>query len=101
MSGRGNSGPGRDEPGQSLPEQVAGAAVEAVRRVPLRTRLAIVMISVAAALVALVAGLRYGVLLPQARLGIEAAADGLKVGRFGRLRVEGLSGDIFRDLRVA
>src|SRR5579862_6252248 len=45
-------------------------------------------------------GLRYGVLLPQGRLLIEAAADGLKIGRFGRLRIEGLSGDVWRDLSV-
>jgi translocation and assembly module TamB len=46
------------------------------------------------------ATLRYGVLLPQARLLIEVRADGLKVGRFGRLRIEGLSGDVWHDLSV-
>ena len=39
-------------------------------------------------------------LLPQTRLLIEAGADGLKVGRFGRLKIEGLSGDIWRDVGV-
>ena len=48
-----------------------------------------------------IAGVRYGALLPQTRLLIQAAANGLKVGRFGRLRIEGLSGDIWRDVRVA
>ena len=43
---------------------------------------------------------RYGVLLPQARLMIEARTDGLKVGRMGRLKIEGLSGDIWRDLTI-
>jgi translocation and assembly module TamB len=43
---------------------------------------------------------RYGVLLPQVRLLIEARTDGLKLGRFGRLKVEGLTGDVWRDLRV-
>lgn len=52
-------------------------------------------------LAGLVVGLRYGVLLPQARLLIEAATDGLKVGRFGRLRIEGLAGDVWTDLRIA
>jgi translocation and assembly module TamB len=47
-----------------------------------------------------VAATRYGVLLPQARLMIEARADGLKVGRLGRLKIEGLSGDIWRDLTI-
>jgi len=43
---------------------------------------------------------RYGVLLPQVRLLIEARTDGLKLGRIGRLKIEGLSGDIWRDARV-
>jgi translocation and assembly module TamB len=51
-------------------------------------------------LLAGVATLRYGVLLPQARILIEARADGLKIGRVGRLKVEGLSGDIWRDVRA-
>jgi len=45
-------------------------------------------------------GARYGVLLPQGRFMIEAAASGLKVGRLGRLNVEGISGDIWRDVTV-
>ena len=45
-------------------------------------------------------GLRYGVLLPQARFLIEAATDGLKVGRLGRLKIEGVSGDLWRDASV-
>lgn len=56
---------------------------------------------IAVALVGLfLAGARFGVLLPQTRLLIEAGADGLKVGRFGRLKIEGLSGDIWRDVSV-
>ncbi|THD58461.1 MAG: translocation/assembly module TamB [Phenylobacterium sp.] len=58
-------------------------------------------LAVAASMVLLILGVRYGVLLPQARLVIEAAAQGLKVGRFGRLRIEGLSGDIWRNMQVA
>ena len=62
------------------------------------------IVAVALALLALIAltlvGARYGVLLPQARLLIEAGADGLKIGRFGRLKIEGLSGDIWRDVSV-
>jgi translocation and assembly module TamB len=48
----------------------------------------------------LLAGVRFGVLLPQGRLLIEAAADGLKLGRFGRLKIEGLSGDLWRDVGI-
>ncbi len=43
---------------------------------------------------------RYGVLLPQGRLLIEARANGLKLGRFGKLRIEGLSGDVWRHFTV-
>lgn len=43
---------------------------------------------------------RYGVLTPQALLLIEARTDGLKIGRLGRLKIEGLSGDLWRDARV-
>ncbi|MDE2488153.1 MAG: translocation/assembly module TamB domain-containing protein [Alphaproteobacteria bacterium] len=49
---------------------------------------------------ALLAAMRYGVLLPQARLLIQAATNGLRVGRFGRLHIEGLKGDIWTDLSV-
>ena len=48
----------------------------------------------------LLLGARYGVLLPQARVLIEAGANGLKVGRLGRLQIEGLSGDIWRDVGI-
>lgn len=49
---------------------------------------------------ALAVGVRYGVLVPQVRSAIEAELDGLSLGRIGRLGVSGLSGDIWRDLRV-
>lgn len=48
----------------------------------------------------LVVGGRYGVLLPQARLMIEARTDGLKIGRFGRLKLEGIEGDIWTNFTV-
>lgn len=57
-------------------------------------------VALAVLLAALLAGARYGVLLPQARLLIEARTNGLKLGGLGRLRVEGLSGDLWRDFRV-
>ncbi|WP_304186368.1 translocation/assembly module TamB domain-containing protein [Phenylobacterium aquaticum] len=43
---------------------------------------------------------RFGVLLPQGRLLIEASANGLKLGPVGRLKIEGLRGDIWRDFSV-
>lgn len=47
-----------------------------------------------------VVSVRYGVLAPQGRLLIEARTDGLKLGRFGRLRIEGLGGDIWTHFTV-
>ncbi|HEY8617512.1 translocation/assembly module TamB domain-containing protein [Phenylobacterium sp.] len=62
--------------------------------------LVVLAITLVVSIAAIFLGARYGVLLPEARLLIEARTDGLKVGRFGRLKVEGLSGDIWRDVRV-
>lgn len=43
---------------------------------------------------------RYGVVSPQGRLLLEARASGLKIGRLGRLKIEGLGGDVWRDFTV-
>jgi translocation and assembly module TamB len=49
---------------------------------------------------ALAATARFGVLTPQGRRLAESALDGLKVGGYGRLRVEGLEGDLWRDFTL-
>ena len=43
---------------------------------------------------------RFGVLTPAGRNAVVALADGLSVGPAGRLRVEGLSGDVFGRFRL-
>ncbi len=62
---------------------------------PRRSAVPKVIVAVCLGLLVLLAGVlaatRYGVLLPQTRLMIEARTDGLKVGRFGRLKIEGLA----------
>ena len=80
-------------------QQAIDAIPEPVRREGWKVALAVAA-GVLGALVLVLAGARYGVLLPQGRFLIEAAANGLKIGRFGRLNVEGISGDIWRDVRV-
>ncbi|MBL8552989.1 MAG: translocation/assembly module TamB domain-containing protein [Phenylobacterium sp.] len=69
-----------------------------------RSRLPKAILAVAATILVtlsvVLAVTRYGVLIPQVRLLIEARTDGLKLGRIGRLKLEGLSGDIWRDARV-
>lgn len=58
----------------------------------------VAVVVVTLAVLGLAAGVRYGVLLPEVRLLIEARTDGLKIGRVGRLKIEGLSGDLWRDV---
>ncbi|HEY9219007.1 MAG TPA: translocation/assembly module TamB, partial [Phenylobacterium sp.] len=75
---------------------------EARQRRKVRLPKAIVLVCVIVGLI-LGAGLlatRYGVLLPQSRLLIEARTDGLKLGRFGRLKIYDLRGDVWRDFSV-
>ncbi|HEY0649428.1 translocation/assembly module TamB domain-containing protein [Phenylobacterium sp.] len=76
------------------------AVPEVLKRSALPKAIVVVALTLLLLLVGAVATLRYGVLLPQARILIEARTDGLKIGRFGRMKIEGLSGDIWRDARV-
>jgi translocation and assembly module TamB len=86
-------------PPEATPPAEAPAAVRRRRRT-----LAGWLVLFAVVMVALVAivgvGTRYGVLLPQARALIEARTSGLKIGRFGRLKVEGLAGDIWSNFTI-
>jgi translocation and assembly module TamB len=81
-------------------EQITAEAAKVVRRSSRRIALVVVLATLGV-FAGLLVAMRYGVLLPQARLLVEAAADGLKVGRFGKLKIEGLSGDVWSDLRIA
>ena len=62
----------------------------------------IILISaVAVIVVATVAvGLRFGLNTVPGLAFIEAQANGLKIGRYGKLRIEGVSGDIWRDVSI-
>uniref|UniRef100_UPI0028116417 hypothetical protein n=1 Tax=Phenylobacterium sp. TaxID=1871053 RepID=UPI0028116417 len=64
------------------------AAASALKRSAIPKAIVAVAVGVLLVLVGLVATTRFGVLTPQARLLIEARTDGLKIGRFGRLKVE-------------
>ena len=58
-------------------------------------------VGIAVLFLAVVAGVvRYGVLTAQARLLIEARVSGLMLGPVGRLKIEGLGGDVLRDFTV-
>lgn len=43
---------------------------------------------------------RYGAVTPQGRMFVEARANGLKLGRIGKLHIEGVGGDIWGDFTV-
>jgi translocation and assembly module TamB len=59
----------------------------------------ILAIVAAIALIALAVG-RYGAITPQGRMFVEARASGLKLGRIGKLHIEGVGGDLWRDFTV-
>ena len=63
-------------------------------------RLGLVMAAALLFVIAAVVGVRLAVLAPAVRQAIEARVDGLKAGRFGRLQVEGLKGDLWRDFTL-
>jgi translocation and assembly module TamB len=52
------------------------------------------------ALVALAAILRFGAVTPWGRSLLEQMLDGVQVGSYGRLHVEGLDGDVWQDFTV-
>ena len=83
-------------PGEEAAKEVARAAKSSA--------LPKIILIACAVLAVLLGGLvltaRYGVLVPEGRLLVEARASGLKVGRFGRLKIEGLGGDIWRDFTI-
>lgn len=90
--------------GQSDIEEEVHEVEEAVAKVARSRGLPKAIVAICAIIAIVLSGLllttRYGVLLPQGRLLIEARANGLKLGRFGKLKVEGLSGDVWRHFTV-
>ena len=74
-----------------------------VRRLGPRTPLgwvAVILLALALVVAVGVGLLRFGVLTPSARLLIQARVSGLRLGPVGRLKVEGLGGDLWRDFTV-
>jgi translocation and assembly module TamB len=73
-----------------------------VKRGRLHPALWTMIIAVAAVVLVALAGLgtRYGLVTSPGRLFLESRLDGLKLGRVGKLRVEGLRGDVFRDFTI-
>jgi translocation and assembly module TamB len=80
--------------------EVAETAVKVARGRTLPKILLTILVIIGLLLTAGLLGARFGVLLPQGRMLIEASANGLKLGRLGKLKVEGLEGDIWRDFGI-
>jgi translocation and assembly module TamB len=62
----------------------------------------LILVSVVAVMLvaAVTAGVRFGVNTVPGLAFIEARANGLKIGRYGRLKIEGVSGDIWRNVSI-
>ena len=94
----------RDDAPESTPEPATApetaAAPGAPRRArPVRSALRWAVI-LAIALVALAASVRLGVLTPWGRAFVASRLDEVGVGRYGKLRVEGLDGDVWSDFSI-
>ena len=96
------------KPGGKKPvEEALEAAAERIRRrapwvrahTPLGWLLEALLVLLLASGVVILAA-RVGPLTDEARRVIEANTTGLPVGPFGKLRIEGLQGDIWRDFRL-
>ncbi len=72
------------------------AAPPARRRLPAVRPLAVALAVLAVLIGALFVAVRYGPMTPVGRRMIETQVSGMKVGRFGRLEIEGLGGDVWR-----
>jgi translocation and assembly module TamB len=62
--------------------------------------LLIAPLAAAVLIVGLFVAVRYGPMTPAGRAMIESRVSGLKIGRFGRVEIEGLRGDIWRDFTL-
>lgn len=82
-------------PPEPVPEAAAEAAVKVARKIGWPGLLIIVSVSLVMIVALLVGGVRFGAITPQGRAFLEARTSGLKLGRIGRLKIEGLSGDVW------
>ncbi|PHY20522.1 autotransporter [Caulobacter sp. BP25] len=81
-------------------EAASETAVKAAKKLGWGGGILIAAAILAALLVIMAGGLRLAPITPQGRMFLEARASGLKLGRIGKLQIEGLSGDIWKDFGV-
>lgn len=87
-------------PPEDIPEAVAEAATKVARKIGWPGLIIIVSVSLVVLVAVLLGGLRLGAITPQGRAFMEARTSGLKLGRIGRLKIEGLTGDIWNAFGV-
>jgi len=76
-------------------------APTAPRRLSVARWLVVAALGLALVVAALIVAVRYGPLTQTGRTLIENQVSGLKIGRFGKLKIEGLRGDIWGDFTLA
>jgi translocation and assembly module TamB len=81
-------------------EATGEVAVKAAKKIGWGGALLIASAILAGILIVMAGGLRFAPITPQGRMFLEARASGLKLGRIGKLHIEGLSGDIWKDFGV-
>jgi len=81
-------------------EATGEAAVQAAKKIGWGGFLLIAAAILAGILIVMAGGLRLAPITPQGRMFLEARASGLKLGRIGKLHIEGLSGDIWKNFGV-
>lgn len=89
-----------EHPIEDVVEEAVETVVEVAKKVGGPGWLMIVSIVAVVIVAVFFGGLRYAPITPQGRMFLEARASGLKLGRIGRLKIEGLSGDIWKNFGV-
>jgi translocation and assembly module TamB len=87
-------------PPEDIPEAVAETATKVARKIGWPGFVIIVSVSLVVLVAVLLGGVRFGAITPQGRAFLEARTSGLKLGRMGRLKIEGLTGDIWSAFGV-
>ena len=82
------------------PDKVEEVVVKVRRRLGAPGWIIVISVGLVLLVAAALSLVRYGAITPQGRLFVEARANGLKIGRMGRLKIEGVGGDIWRDFTV-
>ena len=85
---------------EDAPDKVEEVVVKVRRRLGAPGWIIVISVGLVLLVAAALSLARYGAITPQGRMFVEARANGLKIGRMGRLKIEGVGGDLWRDFTV-